>query len=58
MRAKLGITGTENMGDIGNIWCVAGAATTRHGKLLDGAGMKCDRSVEFPKMDQVAREDE
>ena len=51
MRAKLGITDTENVEDIGNTWCMAGVAATRHGKLSDSSGMKRDRSVELPKLD-------
>ncbi|TAJ98373.1 hypothetical protein EPO44_11715 [bacterium] len=51
LRAKFGIKDTENTGDIGNAWCMVGAASPRHGKVSDNAGMKCRRSVEFPKLD-------
>lgn len=51
MRANFGINDAENVGDIGNTWCMAGAVSMRQGKLSDSAGMKCDRSVELPKLD-------
>jgi hypothetical protein len=51
LRAKSGIRDTENAGDIGNAWYMLGAASARHGKLSDSAGMKYDLSVKLPKLD-------
>ena len=51
MRAKFGIKDTENTGDSGKVWWTVGRASARHGKVSDSAGMKCPKSVEFPKLD-------
>jgi hypothetical protein len=51
MRAKFGIKDTGNAGDSGNVWCTGGRVSARHGKVSDNAGMKCPKSVEFPKLD-------
>ena len=51
MRAKFGIKGMENTGGSGKVWWTVGRASARHGKVSDNAGMKCCRSVEFPKLD-------
>lgn len=51
MRAKIGIKDTENTGDSGKVWWTVGRVSARHGKVSDNAGMKCQRSVELPKLD-------
>jgi len=51
MRAKFGIKDMENAGDSGKVWWTVGRVSTRHGKVSDNAGMKCPKSVEFPKLD-------
>lgn len=51
MRAKFGNKDTENTVDSGKVWWRVGRVSVRHGKVSDSAGMKCPRSVEFPKPD-------
>ena len=49
IRAKFGIKDTEYTGDSGKVWWTVGRVSARHGKVSDNAGMKCPKSVDFPK---------
>lgn len=51
MRAKFGINDMESVGEIGNFCRTIEGASAGHGKVSDNAGMKCPKSVEFPKPD-------
>jgi len=51
IRAKSGISDKEIAGTSRNLEGTAGSVSARHGKVSDNAGMKCPRSVEFPKLD-------
>ena len=48
---KMWDQGSRNTGEIRKVCWMVAAASARHGKVSDNAGMKCRTSVEFPKLD-------